>query len=54
MACGPEILSYIREVSGKFGLEKLMRFNSKVLEAKWDENESKWNLTSKSGPFCMA
>jgi cation diffusion facilitator CzcD-associated flavoprotein CzcO len=47
MAGGAEILKYIQGTAKKFDLEKCMRFNTKVLEATWNENEGKWNLASK-------
>lgn len=45
LASGPEILEYILETTKKFDLERFMKFNTRVVEAVFDENIGKWNIT---------
>ncbi|BCS27009.1 flavin-containing monooxygenase [Aspergillus puulaauensis] len=40
----PEILHYFKSVAQDYGLMKYMRLNSKVVSARWDEDEQQWNL----------
>lgn len=46
MASGDEILQYIREVNKKFSLDRCIKFDTSVEEAKWDEETGKWLLKS--------
>jgi cation diffusion facilitator CzcD-associated flavoprotein CzcO len=43
-AAGAEIRGYIEDAARKFELEKYIQFNSKVVEAAWDEESGKWKL----------
>ncbi|KAJ5413251.1 hypothetical protein N7465_005556 [Penicillium sp. CMV-2018d] len=43
-ASGPEIWSYIKRTSGKYGLAEHVQLQSKVVQATWDEPSSKWRL----------
>ncbi|KAL2007466.1 hypothetical protein VTN00DRAFT_8904 [Thermoascus crustaceus] len=43
-APGPEIRAYIQRTVRKWNLDDRVQFNSKVLEAIWDEDSGKWKL----------
>jgi cation diffusion facilitator CzcD-associated flavoprotein CzcO len=43
-AKGAEIRQHIKNTSKKFDLRKNIRFNSKLLEAKWNEEKGKWQV----------
>ena len=48
MASGQEIIQYVRDVNGKFQLDRWIKFNTEVQEAVWDESGGKWKLQSPS------
>ncbi|KAF5534683.1 monooxygenase [Fusarium mexicanum] len=43
-ASGPEIWTYIKRTSDKYGLAENVTFQSKVTDATWNEAAGKWNL----------
>ena len=45
----PEILDYARHVADRFGLRPHIRFNSKVVSARWDEGAGLWTVTTDRG-----
>ena len=45
----PEILEYLRTVAAKNGVVGHMRFDTEVLEAKWDERSRHWTVTTNNG-----
>ena len=45
IADGPLILNYIRETSEKFGVEKRIQYNRRVVDAKWSSEAALWTLT---------
>jgi cation diffusion facilitator CzcD-associated flavoprotein CzcO len=44
-AYGPEIRQYFEGFAKRHGSEKYMKLNTKVLEARWDEDQGIWALT---------
>jgi len=44
MAGGSEIMQYIRDVNRKFELDRWIKFNTSVQEAKWDQVTGRWKL----------
>ena len=44
-AYGPEIQKYFEGFAKRHNSEQYMQLNSKIVEAKWDEEEGKWTLT---------
>lgn len=48
-AAQPETLRYLRFVADKFQLRRHIRFNTKVLAARWDEDAMRWHLSLDSG-----
>ncbi len=44
IADGPSILTYIKDTAAKFGLDRHIRYQSKVNEASWRDEESRWLL----------
>lgn len=44
-AYGPEIQRYFEGFAERHGSKKYMKLNTKVLEARWDEDQGIWNLT---------
>jgi len=47
IADGPLILNYIRETAEKFGVEERIRYNRRVVDAKWSSESASWTLTIK-------
>jgi cation diffusion facilitator CzcD-associated flavoprotein CzcO len=45
IADGPSILQYIKDTASKFGIDKKILFNHKVLDASWDDATNIWTLT---------
>ncbi len=48
-ATQPEILDYARRVAREHDLEKLIRFQSEVTDARWDADAHRWHVTTTSG-----
>jgi cation diffusion facilitator CzcD-associated flavoprotein CzcO len=46
IAGGPAILSYIRETAHEFGIDRLIRFNHRVVSASWSSEEACWLVVS--------
>ncbi len=44
IADGPAILQYIKDTASKFGIDKKIKFNHKVLNASWSDEENCWTL----------
>lgn len=47
----PEILSYLEEVSEKFGINPLIEFNNALDNAAWDEDRHLWVLDTTRGQY---
>lgn len=45
IADGPSILNYIKETALVFGIDKKIRYNHKVINAAWTDEEKVWTLT---------
>lgn len=45
IADGPAILDYIKETASVFGIDKKIRFNHKVIDASWTDEEKLWTIT---------
>lgn len=43
-AKGSEIQAYIKRTATKYGLDKDVKFNSKVIDSVWDEKTKKWKI----------
>lgn len=43
-AGAPEILKYWQRVADKYNVRRFMKFNHKVVEARWNEQTSKWHV----------
>ncbi len=48
-AKGSDIQSYIKRTATKHGLDKDVKFNSKVVESVWDEQANKWKIKIERG-----
>lgn len=46
MASGHEIIEYVRDVNRKFQLDRWIKFNANVQEARWNEKDGRWKLSS--------
>ena len=46
-ASGQELKKYLEYVATEFGVLEDMKFNHEVIDARWDEAESKWNMIIK-------
>lgn len=44
LADGPSILTYIRKVSNEYGVEKNIRYQHKVVEARYSTKDRRWTL----------
>ncbi len=44
IADGPSILEYIHETARKFGIDKKIQYNHKVIDANWSSEEQCWTL----------
>lgn len=49
IADGPSILSYIRETSTKFGIDPHIRFQHRIVAARWSSADSRWTLDVEVG-----
>jgi len=45
----PEILDYLRGCADRFGVRPHIRFGHEVLDARWDEAERRWHITTSHG-----
>jgi len=45
----PEIWSYLKRVTEEYGLKDHIRFNSELSEARWDEAQGVWNISTAAG-----
>lgn len=45
LADGPSILRYITETAAEYGIDRHIRFRTKVLAADWDSQAARWTLT---------
>lgn len=45
IADGPTILRYIKETAAEFGIDRHIRYRTKVLSADWSTREARWTLT---------
>lgn len=43
-ASAPEILEYWKKIVDKYNLRRFMKFNHKCIEARWNEETSKWHV----------
>ena len=50
----PEILEYANHVADKFNLRPLIRFNSRIKSARYDENCRRWDITTVNGVIYKA
>ena len=44
IADGDRILSYLRETAAEYGIDRRIRFNSKVLSASWSTPDARWSV----------
>ena len=44
IADGPAILDYIKDTAKKFGIDKKIRFNHKVVDASWSDTDKLWTV----------
>ncbi|MBV9293316.1 MAG: NAD(P)/FAD-dependent oxidoreductase, partial [Frankiales bacterium] len=44
IADGPSILDYIRETARDYGVDRLIRFNRRVVRAEWSSADSQWTV----------
>jgi monooxygenase len=42
IADGPDILAYLRETAGEFGIDQHIRFKHKVVRANWSAEDARW------------
>jgi len=50
IADGPAILQYIKDTARKFGIDKKIQYNHKVVDASWSDEEAMWTLKIASHP----
>ncbi len=49
IAEGPRILNYLRETAAEHGIDKHIRFNTRVTRASWSSQDSKWTVEAEQG-----
>jgi monooxygenase len=49
IADGPSILSYIRETAAEFGIDRHIRYGTKLVAADWSPAQARWTLTVREG-----
>ncbi|MFC3454138.1 flavin-containing monooxygenase [Amycolatopsis speibonae] len=50
----PEIWRYMRDVAAKYDLHRFIRFGQEMTSARWDADENRWHVASKSGEEFVA
>lgn len=45
----PQIWDYLRDVAGRFGVDRLIRYGQHLVEAAFDEHEHRWYLRTAAG-----
>lgn len=50
----PEILAYLQHVAHKYAIRPLIRFNTEVTEARWDDAANVWNVHTATGDIHTA
>ncbi len=45
IADGPAILQYIKDTAAKFGIDKKIQYNHKVVDASWSDADKRWTIT---------
>ena len=45
LADGPSIREYVRATAREYGVDRLVRFNHKVISAAWDTETARWSVT---------
>lgn len=45
IADGPSILQYIKDTASKFGIDKKIKYNHKVVDANWSTEDNMWTIT---------
>jgi cation diffusion facilitator CzcD-associated flavoprotein CzcO len=53
-ATQPQILRYLQHVVERFALRPLIRFNTRLAEARWDESDGRWLLRTQTGEALCA
>ncbi|WP_197672164.1 NAD(P)/FAD-dependent oxidoreductase [Alloactinosynnema sp. L-07] len=49
IADGPSILSYLQETAAEFGIDRAIRYDTKVVSADWSTEDARWTLTLDNG-----
>jgi monooxygenase len=50
IADGPSILKYVRETAAENGIDKHIRFRTRVRQARWDSAAARWTVEAEQGP----
>ncbi|MFD6073405.1 flavin-containing monooxygenase [Amycolatopsis lurida] len=50
----PEIWQYMRDVAAKYDLHRFIRFGQEMTGARWDADENRWHVASRSGDEFVA
>lgn len=50
IADGPSILKYVRETAAENGIDKKIRFRTRVTRANWDSTAARWTVEAEQGP----
>ena len=50
IADGPAILNYVRETAAENGIDKKIRFRTRVTGASWDTARARWTVEAEQGP----
>ena len=50
IADGAAILNYLKETAAEYGIDQHIRFNHRVMEARWSSAEARWTVKIERGP----
>ena len=50
LADGPSIKGYLSETAAQYGVDRHIRFGTKVTHASWSSQEQRWTVTAETGP----
>ncbi len=53
IADGPSILKYVRETAAENGIDRNIRFRTRVTRASWDSATARWTVEAEQGPDKM-
>ncbi len=47
----PEIWAYLQDCADRYGIRPHIRFDHRVLDARWSDHDSRWHIDTSEGPY---